>query len=267
MINHFRTLLGNVTAFSEETIGDEYVPRDYVVRRLPKPLNRIREALFGMSPDRGFINQRLFQYMKLLHATELAEYVLALDSRVTYLPLNDEGWFRDRCKLTINKSGPPCRLFVNGQLTPDNQQGRAWYRWRLSVVDATTIRVRRRLGGYEEVDHEIEVTRGLASAVPLPGSSLTVRLGTTTGGDADLSEIVGATIFIDGLARVSADLSAVTSTLDDLLLGSTGGYLFGGEEPYKTFRNLWLQHPHMPYRLGGLLAAYVYRVNSLVVTA
>ena len=53
--------------------------------------------------------------------------------------------------------------------------------------------------------------------------------------------------------------------LEALMMGQASGYLFHGDEPYKTFRNLWFKHPHMPYRLGAALAAYVYRLDSLLV--
>lgn len=40
--------------------------------------------------------------------------------------------------------------------------------------------------------------------------------------------------------------------------------LFGvsGKEPYRTFKNLWEDHPLPAYRLGGLVLALIYRTNE-----
>lgn len=264
MINHFRTLLGNIPMLNDEDLGTEYVPRDFVTRPLPVILQRMYDVLFGTRPDRAYINQRLFQYMQVLHSTELEEYVRALDPRITYLPF-DDGWYDRRCRLQITKTGAPCRAFVSGQLEADNPLGRALYRWRVAVLDSTTVSVTRRLQGFSSQTVTPEISRGLTEAIALPDSGLSVRLGTLVGGESDLSTIVGASLFVDGTARASTDLSQVMLELEALMMGQTSGYLFHGDEPYKTFRNLWFKHPHMPYRLGAALAAYVYRLDSLLV--
>lgn len=264
MINHFRTLLGNVPMLNDADLGTEYVPRDYLVRPLPVILQRMYDVLFGTKPDRAYINQRLLQYMQVMHATELEEYVRALDPRITYLPF-DTDWYTRRCGTRITKTGADCRVFVSGVLQADDPLGHSLYRWRLAVTDATTVTVTQRLRGFTSQSLTPDVSRGLTEAIPLANSGLSVKLGTLVGGESDLSSIVGASVFIDGTARVGTDLSRVMLELDALMMGQTAGYLFVGEEPYKTFRNLWFKHPHMPYRLGAALAAYVYRLDSLVV--
>lgn len=261
MINHFRTLLGNVAMLADDAIGTEYIPRDFSPRRLPKQLQRIHGVLFGTSPDRAFLNQRLFQYMKVMHSTELEEFVREIDPRITYLPL-DEGWFDSRCKVRITKLGTDCRAYLLGQLAADNPLGRAVFGWRAEVTDATTITLRRRVNGFTESTITADVSRSLSQVIPLPGSDLSLRIGTRVGDESDLSSIVGARVMIDGVARVSADLTTVVRELDALFFGQVGGYLFAGDEPFKTFRNLWYKHPHLPYRLGGALAAYVYRLHE-----
>lgn len=264
MINHARTLLGNLTMLDDPQLGGEYIPRDYIPRKLPLPLQRIRELLFGAKPDRAFINQRLRHYMTLLHATELAQFVTDLDPRITYLPMTDKGWFTERCRITHTQQGPPCRVFVAGKLEADLAAGQSQYGWRVAVQDANTILVRRRHGQYEDHVHTIDATT-LSPALPLPDSGLTIRVGTKQAG-SDLSELVGARIYVDGIARATTDLPAITLRLMSLTSVVAGG-LFGPDEPYKTFRNLWLTHPELPYRLGGLLLALIYRMNELQVRA
>ena len=39
----------------------------------------------------------------------------------------------------------------------------------------------------------------------------------------------------------------------------------GGEEPFKTFYNLWRDHHEIAYKLGGLLLAYIYSIDKLTI--
>src|SRR5271166_5192327 len=93
MINHLRTLLLNE---SSSTIplpnypGEEYVPSGFVSAPLPPFLNDVYVLMFGSRPDRAMKNYRLRELMTILHTSELAEFVYALDQRVTYWPpMND----------------------------------------------------------------------------------------------------------------------------------------------------------------------------------
>jgi hypothetical protein len=267
MINHARTLLANLPMLTEPELGGEYIPRDYRPRAQPLPLLRIRELLFGSNPDRTFVNQRLWHYLTVLHSTELAEFVTALDPRITYLPLADAGWFTDRCKVTYSQAGPQGRVFLGGKLAADNAVGKSLFRWRVAVQDATTVTVRRRLGPFQEQELTVAAPSGLSEPILLPDSGLTLRLGVKQGGDGDLSQLVGSVVYVDGVARAETDLPAIALRLMTLVTADSGGALFGSAEPYKTFRNLWLTHPHLPYRLGGLLLAFIYRMNELRVRA
>jgi hypothetical protein len=41
--------------------------------------------------------------------------------------------------------------------------------------------------------------------------------------------------------------------------------LFGTKriEPWNTFRNVWYDHPELPYRLSAIVLALVYRTNEV----
>ena len=85
MYNHLRTLLLNRAAVEPATHpASELVPAAFQSIALPAYLKGIRALLFGSNPDVDMLNYRLAQYMPLLHCTELEEYVLAMDSRITY---------------------------------------------------------------------------------------------------------------------------------------------------------------------------------------
>ena len=90
MINHVRTLLLNRgrDGTPRTSPGEEYVPPTFAPRALTTPLRTAFTTLYGGDPDRLMLNYRLRQLTALLHSTELEEYVLAKDPRVTYLPLD-----------------------------------------------------------------------------------------------------------------------------------------------------------------------------------
>lgn len=92
MINHARTLLLNDKALPDE-LGEEFVP-EFAPLYLPRSLDRVHKILFGKQPIRQELNYKLRCIMQLLHATELAEFVLQLDPRVTYLPFDEVFWMR-----------------------------------------------------------------------------------------------------------------------------------------------------------------------------
>ena len=83
MINHVRTLLLNQTGGSPVR-GEQYVPPEFAEIPLSTQLMNVREQLFGTNPSRETLNYRLAQYLTLIHATELREFVTALDPRLTY---------------------------------------------------------------------------------------------------------------------------------------------------------------------------------------
>lgn len=87
MINHARNIL------CQGAQCGEFVPAEF--RRALKSsvaTNKIWITL--LSTDERQLPGRVQQLMQLLHSTELSEYVLALDPRVTYLPFDKSlfGW-------------------------------------------------------------------------------------------------------------------------------------------------------------------------------
>lgn len=138
MINHARTLLLNYAPsgnhVSIETAG-EYVPPEFRPIALSNPLKLIRRVLFGSRPDARFMNLRIRELMGYIHQTELAEYVYALDPRVTYWPLLTTDFF-ENSKKTVHITqinGRPQKLTIVGNFQANPLSGSALYQYLLTV--------------------------------------------------------------------------------------------------------------------------------------
>src|SRR5512137_2784346 len=87
MINHARTLLlnkdGNKRPGADFYL-EEFVDPSFRALSYSQELTELRAVLVGRSPDDGYLNFRLRQYMTLLDSTEFVSYVTALDKRITY---------------------------------------------------------------------------------------------------------------------------------------------------------------------------------------
>jgi len=86
MINHVRTLLLNNPPIHGQIVGDEYIPADFVPIVVSSTIAKVRMGLFGARPQRRTMNYRMWQLMSLLHATELKQFMLEHDQRITYDP-------------------------------------------------------------------------------------------------------------------------------------------------------------------------------------
>jgi hypothetical protein len=85
VINHVRTLLLNRDGEGNSPgPGEEYTPPAYREVELPPELQKVRDVLFGASPDRRMLLYRLRQFMALLHSTPLSPFVTMDDPRITY---------------------------------------------------------------------------------------------------------------------------------------------------------------------------------------
>jgi hypothetical protein len=66
VLNHFRTLLVNVSANGED-IAEEKIPSNFTPARLPTCVQAVRRVLFGSSPDRAMLNYRTELDVRLGH--------------------------------------------------------------------------------------------------------------------------------------------------------------------------------------------------------
>jgi len=261
MINHARTLLANVSGTESGYAGypgDEYVPPAYRKLSLGE-LGSVYRILYGSNPDKVFINYRTRQLMNLIHSTDLADWLFALDSRGTYDTTPIDEFFYDLFQtLVIPSLGTTGELFLIGNLTPDIEQGRSYQQWRVKYATTDNVTVIRQTPPASETVYATTFSGGLSDLVPLTGSSLKVRV----------PESLGSEWLVAGYARPSrtlADLEAALQKIGEPLLVRLFRITFpeGKQEPYVTFRKCWEQHKEPAYRLSGLLLAYIYRLEAL----
>jgi hypothetical protein len=234
--------------------GEEYVPADFVpVTRLPGAVNKIRNLIFGDTPDRIMLNYRLRQLMPLWHETELEEFVLAFDPRITYWP-NDRSEFYKTAfvpRVTTQHGG---QLTLIGQHEPDENAGRLEQKWKVSLTSGTTVRVSQLLPPFRSEIHTISFSGNLSSLFSLTGSSL----------QATVDGPIGADWFVNAVARPVRSMGDILATLKVTVTGSDEVTLFGAAPSgnLKTWRDLWRDHPWYGYQLGGLMLAVANAINE-----
>ncbi len=316
MINHLRTLLLNRKAQGgdyAEPMGGEYIPPDYTPVPLSGGLQSVHKLLFGADPDWLYGNYRVQQYLAAIHATELAEYATALDSRITYDVRRPA--FCDPTAYEPRATIPGVHIL--GEMDTPDLLGNAIRRWKVVVADNLTISVCRLtaprseyscgqpplarsrvsfrstsfastkfmtpsfLGGNLEWFSTTALTGELTSSFRAPAF---ISRPAVTGAPAflgsDVSEIpetalVGedvlisfpvepGTFYVEAYVKPRSSLGEIAARLKSAK-SSYYHDVFGvsQEEPMRTFRDLWLNHPELLYQLGGLLLAYVYRLEAL----
>lgn len=258
MINHARTLLLNLPgqpAGYSDGMGEEFIPPEYASLKLPSALLGIRQILFGPNPDRTYLNYSVRKYLAVLHSTELLQFVTDLDSRITY-SLDDTSLFPDSAWGLVS---PAASLHVVNELGSPDTIGRCFHQWSVTVSDGSIITVTRQTQPAQE--SEISYTTaagGWSTLVPLSGSN------------AYISVIpdIGNSWLLSGYARPTKELGDTQAELasygHEYLLSLFGiGTPLGASEPFTTFYNLWNHHKELPYRLGGLLCAFIYQLERL----
>jgi len=260
MVNHARTLLLNVDGSSSPGLdypGEEYVQPSYTAVSLTPLLTALRRILFGGAPDRLMLNYRLRQIMTALHAVELEEHVLAFDRRITYWPKEDDSLFKQAfgVKATQNVDQVAVPLYLSGSVAPDDASGRLVYQWRVEETGIGSAKIQRLTPPGEELEHTYDVANNLGAPLALHGSSLFCRLGTGP----------GSVWTVDASVPPGRSLSDVTADLMTFMEADKVNAIFGLApiEPFLAFRNLWLNHDLLPYRLGGLVLAIIYRIDEL----
>lgn len=297
MINHGRTLLLNVSGsnYQPQYLGEEYIPPAFISLDMPSYLLTARRHIFGSRPERVFLNYRVRELLHTIHETELAEYLYALDPRVTYWPEPNPVFFNRRKYVRSERiaGASGSRLFFYGNFAPDNALGFAQREY--------TVRAVRRNGSdciaieYDDKTFQNTVTpvntgTGLSSTVGIAGTNLKVCVGGGIVGAYELvmedgyeiltealesftteTTLTNTDTFFDGSAwRVEA-FAPPASVLSILPLLEMMGEpnlleLFGVsnyDQPYATFKNLWFDHPLAAYRLAGFTMAMIYRTEEI----
>lgn len=262
MLNHARTLLINVdgaTSPGPSFFGEEFVPTTFrPLDPLPTYLNLIRERLFGSRPDRSMLNYRAWQFMRILHSMDLEQFVLDLDSRVTYVDsLRTDLFTPETYVPLVNQiAGETAELFIqSGPESPDIV-GQVRHRYKVDVLSTTTVAVTQQSLPQGQVISEFTLTDGISERIVLGDSGYGFLLSTKFPSAEWTVEIFNRPTF--DLGQIALSLETVG---DPVLV-----QLFGvaPEEPFTTFRNLWNDSNEVPWKLGGFLLAVIYRMDEIL---
>lgn len=255
MINGARTLLLNkdgATRPAATYFGEEVVPEAYSAVTLPSTLLTVRRALFGGSPDDAGLNYMLWQYMRVLHSTEFVEYVLALGDRITYM--------HDRSLLDYS-FGPAvvnnaAALQFSGLPDLGGTSGRLTGSWMIERTGGAAFTIKNLQTGKSEMLTP-DYADGVTAYMPMTGhKDFKVRVF-----DAHAT---AAEWIVEYLAKPTIEMDIVTRAAQvDKIGAAATAELFPTHEPYKTFKQLWDYHMHLPYKLSGALLAMIYRTEEL----
>jgi hypothetical protein len=261
MLNHARTLLLNRdgdTAPGPEFFGEEAVPATFKELELPTYLDEIRARLFGSAPDRSMLNYRLWQFMRLLHASELESFVTDLDPRVTYVDSRrtDLAAPTSYVPNVLQLSAGIAPFHIQGDPAPPDGVGQVYHQYRVTVLSSSTVRVTQQTNPTKSDVFDYVFTSGLSDAQPLGDSGYSFMLGTDEAGAEWRVEIHN---------RPTFDLGSI-ATMFESIGEPVLIELFGlaPREPFRTFQNLWEQNKEVPMRLGGLLLATIYRTDEVL---
>lgn len=253
MINHARTLLLNRDGADRplpDFFLEELVEASFSAVSLPQFLRSVHTVLIGNS-DNALANYRLRQYMKILHSTEFAEYVTALDPRVTYV--NE----KDMLATPFGPSyaalnGSPVALYFAGAV--DSAQ-RLAHDWVVEVMDNVTVRSTY-LQEPKEASVVVGSSSGLTDLIPMVGQpGFKIRLG------SDTPLPVGAKWDVRFFTQPREDVANTFARLERLS-ETTLAALFPRRDPFNVFRELWKKHFMLQYKMSGLLLAYVYHAEE-----
>ena len=253
MPNQGRTLLLNISGAIQPTasfIGAEYVPPYFRPVTLTSGLLNVRRALFGSNADAAGMNYALWQYMRIVHSTEYAAYVTALDPRITYL--TSESLVDYPYGGSYTPVDGALRFVGDPEL--GNADGKLMTSWNVSFAGSTvTIQ---NLQSTNEISTVTAITNGLTEFIPMvdhPG--LKVQVNTVIG---------GSTWLVDYIGKPRADMDPINRAVQVSSVGVAAfEELFPRRDPYILFRKLWEQHTEFTYKLSGVLLAMMYRTNEL----
>jgi len=269
MVNHFRTLLLNrepsIASFPAYYL-EEYEPVDFRPLSLPNDLLTVRRALFGENSDRLYENFRAAQYIALLAGSSLSEYLTTFDPRVTLVA--KESLFQPLSAWRIyntNNQTVTWQLLGDARVCNDTQLER---KWRIRLLTSSTLYI-----AHDQttttVSYEWDSHPGLRISKPvaLPGTELFFSFSegySFLDNDGPLAELTivrrPALSCVNIYERVSSLPAEILNNVFSVYHGD------GQQEPLLTFRNCFMEHPSVIYRFGGLLLAYVYRLQRLLTT-
>ena len=253
MINHAYTLLLNeppslaIHKEHNKNIGNLPVDPTFRPVALPAELQLLYQALLPYS-DRFAKNYIISCYLDILHAVDFNDYTLSMDPRITYIP-GDARYkqvFDAGIKFnTITKHGTGFEYKINKPL--QDYKITSICKWHFDAPYGVSVKIT----GDDTIDmqlpvatNEIKLLDGHISLF-LPRSPFkfdmqvkTIKPFVLKGYDDNIRNLIS-----NKLTKVQSEL-------------------FGTEEA-QPFKTLWTEHPESMYRIGGLLSALLYKMESI----
>ena len=251
MVNHFRTLLANLSGGDGAAIGHEYIPENFRPVRLPSTLLRVRRALFGADPDRSGVNFRIRQYLPLLHRPDFEPLLAAFDSRITY-SLDDRRLFdlpeTPIFTITAGSASP-----VAYGTPPSNTNGRLEHGWTIVATDTNEIDISSTTT-VASTSTVVTWANGLSGIISLPdGGSFGIRLSGT-------SIAAPTRIVIRLYTKPAQTLAEVAASLRSVITPDVAVDLFGDRA---DFRELWEGSTRLDDNLAGVLLGLGYATERV----
>jgi hypothetical protein len=254
MLNHARNLLLNVNGSSQATQGcpgEELIDPAYKAVPLPTYLQQVRSVIFGQAPDRCFLNYRAAQLLQMLQATELLSSITALDPRLTYPSVTDLLPDSSFAFQQQTLSGTDV-LSPQGSAAVPDITGKCFHDF-LVATDGAEIVVTEYSPTPQEQIYPANYTDDLSVPVPLGNSGYSASVPAS-----------GGTWRAWCFNRPQWDLGQLVPVLSQI--GEANLLSLFGVKPtgvYQLFNTLWLDHPYLPYKLGGLVLAVIYRTEAI----
>lgn len=260
MINHLRTLLLNRPGGAQDLngLGEEYIPVEFGGQVLTGWRRSYWTGLFGSAPDNTYLNYQLSKLLRVVHATDYAEYVNYFDPRVTYDPRAATDFDTLQYGLTYTSSAASSPIVVTpvGELVADAGLGRMRWHWQVQLVDGyATIT---EMQSQNSVSVQALTFSNVSAPLPLPANNtLRITLQAESTDSADWNGVYD----VIALGRPSTDISTIIANL--VTARGNERELFGGlvNEPYRTFAQLWQQET-VPSRVTGLVLALAFRLHE-----
>lgn len=319
MVNHFATLLVNtsalefisaaqnitqsyaladsqgfvITTSSGKILGssDEYpvegyfsrnskfVSRNYVPVALPPELHNFYDIIFPTGSSVYFKEFLLYCYLRLVAASDRADFVKSFDSRISY-DLDDITDYHKEFKIQSTVSSSAYYdLLVTGQTNFLNSDISSTLNFIVTQVpgsSAVRIYCPERELYYKAGQRPSKIGTGMEISVVMStsnNSSLPIPIGDTglsctiTGpfNDATRGFLVTSAKTWTFSVRLSCkfDFSQLYKDLSSKYLVVDSMLDFHSNIHDTNYRNIWTTHHNDVYKLAGLLLAYVERVNSV----
>lgn len=251
MLNHFRTRLLNLSYTGDVT---EHIPRGFMAIPVPVALQELQELLFPANTSRSFKLFLVHNYLRMIDATTYRDLIYQFDSRIDYESDYNEEYFKLNRNSAVTISNTAFPLFIYGKYSNDPQSGNMSdtveirQQGSTAVVDVLSLD----RNTYYAQNISLTFSGSVSQVIPLANTELSVQLGGTSG-----------TFTASSNKRWSFLTEAPLVFAPKFPTQAIGNKMFNyrRNECTATYENLWTQHYNPAFKVAGLLAGYVERME------